>query len=316
MKKNFMMRAASALLVAVLLSTCTISGTFAKYTTEDSASDTAQVAKWGVELQVDGDLYAENYAKDSNLARVGATDATVSTKNSGKNLVAPGTASETGLRISIKGEPEVSGKIETDISHKSIFLKEGKYGVMVKYGKMTEETYNTLMAKTDVVDRLYVYDGTTFTLATGYVSDKEYYTLEDYVELPNKYFPVQYQLKGNTKYNENYTADLTVDTLAGLVADLNTKIKDKTFDPNDNLANVFKLDDGQIVWQWAYEHGTEDDGNNACVYCKADTILGHLMATGVNVVKHDTSGYIALTEDDDYYLNTVLNIDITITQTN
>ena len=43
-----MMRVASALLVAVLLSTCAISGTFAKYVTEGSGSDTARVAKFGV----------------------------------------------------------------------------------------------------------------------------------------------------------------------------------------------------------------------------------------------------------------------------
>ena len=43
MKKNVMMRVASALLVAVLLSTCTISGTFAKYVTTSSGNDNAEV---------------------------------------------------------------------------------------------------------------------------------------------------------------------------------------------------------------------------------------------------------------------------------
>ena len=47
MKKNKMMRIASVLLVAVLLSTCAISGTFAKYVTAHSSSDTARVAYWG-----------------------------------------------------------------------------------------------------------------------------------------------------------------------------------------------------------------------------------------------------------------------------
>ncbi len=47
MKKNVMMRAASALLVAVLLTTCAISGTFAKYTTSTTGSDSARVAYWG-----------------------------------------------------------------------------------------------------------------------------------------------------------------------------------------------------------------------------------------------------------------------------
>ena len=47
MKKNVMMRAASALLVAVLLTTCAISGTFAKYTTSTTGFDKARVAYWG-----------------------------------------------------------------------------------------------------------------------------------------------------------------------------------------------------------------------------------------------------------------------------
>ena len=50
MKKNKMMRIASVLLVAVLLSTCAISGTFAKYTSEATATATATVAKWDIKL--------------------------------------------------------------------------------------------------------------------------------------------------------------------------------------------------------------------------------------------------------------------------
>ena len=45
MKKNRMMRVASALLVAVLLTTCAISGTFAKYITAEDATDSAAQAK-------------------------------------------------------------------------------------------------------------------------------------------------------------------------------------------------------------------------------------------------------------------------------
>ena len=47
MKKNKMMRIASVLLVAVLLSTCAISGTFAKYVTSTNSTDKARVAYWG-----------------------------------------------------------------------------------------------------------------------------------------------------------------------------------------------------------------------------------------------------------------------------
>ena len=58
MKKNKMMRLASAVLVCTLLTTSVISGTFAKYTSTSSASDNARVAKWGVTLAANGLLYS------------------------------------------------------------------------------------------------------------------------------------------------------------------------------------------------------------------------------------------------------------------
>ena len=69
MKKNFMMRAASALLVAVLLSTCTISGTFAKYTTSASSQDQARVANWGFDNAATitiTNLFQTSYDKNVN----------------------------------------------------------------------------------------------------------------------------------------------------------------------------------------------------------------------------------------------------------
>ena len=54
MKKNKVMRFASLLLIATLLTTSVISGTFAKYTTSDSAQDTARVAKFGVVAAIAG----------------------------------------------------------------------------------------------------------------------------------------------------------------------------------------------------------------------------------------------------------------------
>ena len=79
MRKNKMMRLASALLVAVLLTTCAISGTFAKYTTSVSSEDSARVAKWGFEPTT-MDL--------SNLF-LGSYTNVVS--NNGDDVIAPGT---------------------------------------------------------------------------------------------------------------------------------------------------------------------------------------------------------------------------------
>ena len=75
-----MMRLASVLLVAVLLSTCAIFSTFAKYVTVAEGSDAARVARWGfttTSLNFEN-LFAESYTNVSN----GITD---------QAIIAPGT---------------------------------------------------------------------------------------------------------------------------------------------------------------------------------------------------------------------------------
>ena len=97
MKKNKILRLASVMLMLCLITTCAISGTFAKYTTSGTGSDTARVAKWGVTVTVSGvSLFNTTYNSDKVLSS--ETDV---------NVVAPGT-SGTLADITISGEPEVA----------------------------------------------------------------------------------------------------------------------------------------------------------------------------------------------------------------
>ncbi len=58
--KNKMMRIASILMVAVLLTVCAVSSTFAKYVTSVNVGDAARVAKWGIVITAENtDLFAE-----------------------------------------------------------------------------------------------------------------------------------------------------------------------------------------------------------------------------------------------------------------
>lgn len=66
MKKNVMMRVASFLLVAVLISTSAISGTYAKYVTEGSGTDSARVAKWGVVIEAESTMFSQEYATEDD----------------------------------------------------------------------------------------------------------------------------------------------------------------------------------------------------------------------------------------------------------
>ena len=109
MKKNTMMRVASALLVAVLLTTCAISGTFAKYVSTSNGSDSARVAKWDIKLEEAAmsqtftfDLF--NTVKDSN----GTDNETDVKAGDGETIIAPGTSGS--FEINLKNDSEVNAK--------------------------------------------------------------------------------------------------------------------------------------------------------------------------------------------------------------
>ena len=108
MKKNVMMRVASVLLIAVLMSTCVISGTFAKYTSANTASDSATVAKWSIEINdteiavtgdapsVTFDLFKTAY----DLKENGTVDTTEDDDiKADGNLIAPGSGGYYQLKI-------------------------------------------------------------------------------------------------------------------------------------------------------------------------------------------------------------------------
>ena len=106
MRKNKMMRLASGLLVAVLLTTCAISGTFAKYVTTKSGSDTARVAKWGVTIEAESfNMFTDKYEKDDTTATFTGSYSVQSAD--GKDVFAPGTEGSFA-DIAITGTPEVA----------------------------------------------------------------------------------------------------------------------------------------------------------------------------------------------------------------
>lgn len=105
MKKNKMMRAASALMVATLLTTSVISGTFAKYVTSVNSSDWARVAVWG-------------FNETSNETSISITDlfnntydSTVKSGGDHNDVIAPGTTGSATFSFAYEGSanaPEVA----------------------------------------------------------------------------------------------------------------------------------------------------------------------------------------------------------------
>lgn len=118
MKKNIMMRLASGLMVAVLLSTCAISGTYAKYVSSETGSDHARVAKWGVVVEADSfNMFAQDYKTDDTSATFTGDYSVSSAVGDRDDVLAPGTSGEFAT-IAITGTPEVAVdvKIESTVA--------------------------------------------------------------------------------------------------------------------------------------------------------------------------------------------------------
>ena len=117
MKKNVMMRIASLLLIAVLITTCGISGTYAKYVSTATGSDTARVAKWEVNLN-DEQMQMTHTIKfnifdtiyEDNLQDEEADEHLKSAKTDDMPIIAPGTAGQ--FEITVVNASEVAANIE------------------------------------------------------------------------------------------------------------------------------------------------------------------------------------------------------------
>jgi cell division protein FtsL len=142
MKKNAMLKIAAILMVAVLLTTCAISSTFAKYTTRATSSTNARVAKWGV--TVDADVFSETALfKNAYSSENGSVD--LATDELG---MAPGTKGSIDLDANIEGQPEVSGEVIVKVTFTiddSWKLKDGSTfhcPLKVSAGTKTNQTFS------------------------------------------------------------------------------------------------------------------------------------------------------------------------------
>ena len=126
MKKNRILRVAAFLLIAVMITTCTISGTFAKYVTADDGSATARVAKWGVDVAVQAGKGADdaNDAFATNYDNEASATGTKVVSNSTDNVLAPGTKG-TLATVSVSGTPEVMVDVKVDVNLELVNWKVG-----------------------------------------------------------------------------------------------------------------------------------------------------------------------------------------------
>lgn len=114
-KKNRTLRAAVLMLALVLITSCFVGGTFAKYVTSGDAGDNARVAKWGVSITAHdtGDVFAKEYDA------IAGQDNTVIAGGEYK-VIAPGTKRDNAALVTLSGKPEVSVKVTYNAEHFSL----------------------------------------------------------------------------------------------------------------------------------------------------------------------------------------------------
>lgn len=253
MKKNKMMRIASILLVVTLLSTCVISGTFAKYVTKAEGTDEARVAKWGVLLSLNaGNTFSNEYKTHDTTY----TSAVSVKSEDDANVVAPGTsAADIGAEIkaSISGKPEVATRYAITIENiKDIVLPAGEH-----------TDYTVLNQTTDADGKItYAYDG-KFTTTEDYsplkwtlkLGDTSLATGKSLTDVIDQMSKIQGKIEANIPGVENVQVSASKDE---------GKIE-ISFDaaPNTEITGEFTL-----TWEWPFETGHD----------KEDTLLGNIIA--------------------------------------
>lgn len=100
------MRVAGLLLALVLVTSCFVGGTFAKYVTSGTGADHARVAMWGVKVTAhgEGDIFASTYDQ------IAGQENTVVAGGEYK-VIAPGTKKENAAVVYLSGKPEVKVKV-------------------------------------------------------------------------------------------------------------------------------------------------------------------------------------------------------------
>lgn len=175
MKKNKMMRIASILMVATLITTCAISGTFAKYVTKAEGSDSARVAKWGVVIEMpESGVFAEQYKTHDTTTFKGQYSVISDAKD---NVVAPGTSSkdlDQQLTATLTGKPEVATKYEVAITGIKDIVLTGdnvnyaplKWTLKIGNKSFTESLSGVIARASEIEGKLPVVDGADVTVSS------------------------------------------------------------------------------------------------------------------------------------------------------
>ncbi len=134
-----------ALVLAVVVTGYSVSGTYAKYTSNETVTDTAKVAKWS--FTVGGqDLAAVEKSISVNIFKTATKDSLIG-KNSESGIIAPGT--EGKATITVKNASEVKARFSFSMAESGSSAVKGlplQFAVKMDddSGSVSEEDYKSL----------------------------------------------------------------------------------------------------------------------------------------------------------------------------
>ena len=280
-RKNSTLRIAGGLLALVMVTSCFVGGTFAKYTTAADATESARVAKFGVEVGISGGAFETSYDADDNSTSI--TKTVVS--SDADKLAAPGTEDENAVTFTIKGAPETAVRVQVGMDDmQDIVLKKGAYR------DYTKAPYDgTFQVPTDYHPIAFYLKKGDDVVVAGSLADINGYLRSAYVS-------------GDYQANTNLGTELC--SRGGYPTSGGGYSSNST-----DTTGVYTL-----YWHWVYEHNNAYfTGGDA-----ADTLLGNLAADADTYAAdgkwNQTAGAFADMTAADYNTDVAFKLTISVTQ--
>lgn len=269
-KKNTVL---GVLLLAVVITSYSVSGTYAKYISKVGGTDDARVAEWSFNSKGDFDLFKSSYSHEDGTSYVKSLNCEFNDDGTVKegtcdDIVAPGTKGEYSFQL-------VNGDFISEVNYMLTMDIQGTNSIETL---VSDDDIATLQADTNAATLLY-----TKTEADG---DKNYYS------------PIKFRLYKGTDAAKTLVT-LTngkeetnqIDVLVASIKDAYKEFAslDKVQAPNkDDNATALLNAPYTIEWEWDYSNPTTDT-DIAALLSKYDTKIANESTAAAEDAKYNVS---------------------------
>ena len=285
-RNKILMGTISALLCLVLISSCCLSGIYAKFVKSSSAEATILLKKWGIEVDTGTDI-ASSYTADNGKVVVSSTV----TMGANEGLMAPGTGGYLAY-FRITGNPEFNYKIDFN---GAISIGDG----FKSSSRLIRDENGDAIEYFPIQLRYVAYD----VLSNG--------DLTEVTSLTSDQFCVQ---RTDKQDNQHYFNDGALENIAELTTVMNSSTDmginnalDELYKaPNTSIDRIYAIE-----WKWLYHYDTtEEVAAGKTENNRETTAKGNYQTREL-----DTTLGEAITKNPELF-NITLNMGVTVEQLN